>query len=435
MYSDTSAGCFGDIGHVNLFSDFVNTNGYVTDGRTSTPLKGIRQIVASSAVNWQVSPSIVTSFRGILLLRDRKGFVTFLLNDGPGGNLVDSNNNVVDPLDPTRALQGAVEVAQGGAQACALMGPLYRRPNAVVCFAAAGVSYLGAKLTLDSTTFPFGPSLISVDGRSNYMRATSLSVGYVHTCATVGSAEVLCWGATVLGQLAGTPVDDITVTTSVISDAFGTAVAITTFDSGVQSVSCGGAHTCVVLTDADDVGVVRCWGNDGTGPTNSSSLSVYALNENVRYSDGSNRALTGVTSLSAGNAATCVTLGVNEAVTCECRVLASCCRLISVCVYAGTRECVHACACAGWGADHVFSDAYGNVYDYAEYTLGDGGAAGRSDTGPKSGATTLELWRNPLRTNSRKSPSLHIPAIVLGHTESPVFVHNGWWTIGGYSAG
>lgn len=131
LYSDTSAGCFGDVGNANAYSNFVGTGGYVTDG-SGNVVTGITQIVAAPGQNG-----------GILLLRNDvtsgfAGVVTYLYDiksPVPGVNsAVDGNFNVIDPLNPSVALQGAILVAQGTDQSCAFMGEQYKQPNAVVCF-------------------------------------------------------------------------------------------------------------------------------------------------------------------------------------------------------------------------------------------------------------------------------------------------------------
>lgn len=332
LYSDTTAGCFGDTAKINRFSQFLNTDGYVTDGASSSPLSGIRQIAASTYAG------------GLLLLRDLyagttlvKGVVTFQINVGPGGNLVDVNNNVIDPLsgDPSTPgsqspLQGAVQVGQGLSLSCALMGPGYAHPNAVVCFsvrdAYSAFAYLGLSIALPLSAYPFGPSVIALDA-STLISGTSLSVGLSHACVTVSSRQVLCFGNNNYGQLAGTVASssDIVLTPTQISSSFHTFAIMTTFPSStvlarlaVHQVACGAYHTCILLTDKlDGAGVVRCWGWDGT--SGDSAPSVYHLEQNVLYSGGllSGKPLTGVTSVSTGSFVTCVTLGAEQAVTCE----------------------------------------------------------------------------------------------------------------------
>lgn len=316
LYSDTSAGCFGDSNYYNLFFGFINSGSYVTDG-SGEVLMGIQQIAAA------VGPPGLKAAGGILILREfngTAGVVTYLISHGNAGNVVDGDNNVIDPISTRNPLQGAVQVAQGSHLHCALMGPQYPVPNAVVCFSFSGTLMLGATPTLDPVTYPAGPSLIYMEEYGSPISASSISVGYAHACAvltTTINPQVSCWGLNGWGQLAGTPVAGIAVSPSPVSN-----VATMTFPSSyvlsIYSVSCGYAHTCIVLTNTGyKSGLVRCWGQDGTAGAN--AASSYTLAQDLVYSGGaqSGTALTDVWSLSAGSFAACVTLGAKESVACE----------------------------------------------------------------------------------------------------------------------
>lgn len=314
LFSDTTAGFFGDFLVRNSVSTFLSSGYYITDGAGNV-LTGIKQAAAPT-------------YLGFFLLRNfgaMTGVVTYLIDPSSGlpGNVVDANNNVIDPLNPTQPLQGAVQIAQGWFLSCALMGPRYQQPNTVMCFSFVDPAFLGRKPILDTNVYPYGPSLVSIDGTS-FLRATSVFVGQGHACATISGRAVPCWGDNTQGQVFGAAVNGITVSTTSIPSGYGSVyTATTTFPSSdvlsVQSVSCGAYHTCVLLTDTTNgAGVVRCWGQDGTNGPN--AATSYTLNLNVLYSSGPlmGTALTGVTSISAGTWATCATLGSNEAVTCEC---------------------------------------------------------------------------------------------------------------------
>lgn len=303
VFSDTSAGCFGDTSSQNSYSNFVNaaSNSFVTDG-SGHVLTGIRQVIAPTGQQG-----------GVVLLRDHGGMtgvVTYLSNTGAVGTILNSDYDVIDPLNPGQVLQGAVQVAQGVTQFCALMGSTYTPPNAIACVPRSSETL---------TTSP-GPFVVAT-GAASYISASSFSMGLTIGCAIVGRLEVTCWGGdyTPGGVLNAEPVAGITCDATPYG---GHPIVTTTYPSSdvvsIQSIACGGGHNCLLMTDTSNgAGVVRCWGYDGTQGAN--SISVYALNQDVLYSSGplNGVALSHVTSLSGGWFSTCATLGADEAVTCE----------------------------------------------------------------------------------------------------------------------
>ena len=78
----------------------------------------------------------------------------------------------------------------------------------------------------------------------------SLSVGGGHSCVVTSSGGLVCWGLNRTGQIGNGSTSD------------GQApVEVPTLQSGVASVSAGGFHTCAVTVS----GGVRCWGSNEFG--------------------------------------------------------------------------------------------------------------------------------------------------------------------------
>jgi len=97
-----------------------------------------------------------------------------------------------------------------------------------------------------------------LDGNAITSGAVQLSVGLVHACALVGSSQPLqvqCWGYAGDSSLDGGSIDNP-----------GPSGGSTVY--AVYAVSAGYTHTCIVVDAASDsgplLGVVWCWGNDGT---------------------------------------------------------------------------------------------------------------------------------------------------------------------------
>lgn len=89
---------------------------------------------------------------------------------------------------------------------------------------------------------------VAVAGLSGDVR--TISVGSYHTCASTGAGALWCWGRNDYGELGGG-----TVAYSA------TPLAISWFSGGVQAISTGYEHTCVIA----DGGAVWCWGHNVSG--------------------------------------------------------------------------------------------------------------------------------------------------------------------------
>ena len=139
------------------------------------------------------------------------------------------------PVDVAGIAGGAIALAAGVSQSCALMSG-----GGVKCW---------------------GPSLTDVAGLSG---VSSIAAGEDHTCALTSGGGVKCWGANYAGQLGnGTTADSLS------------PVNVSGLASGVFAIAAGGGHSCAIT----DLGQVKCWGANyrgqlGNDTTTSSSVPV-----------------------------------------------------------------------------------------------------------------------------------------------------------------
>ncbi|KAK3265672.1 hypothetical protein CYMTET_25664 [Cymbomonas tetramitiformis] len=105
-------------------------------------------------------------------------------------------------------------------------------------------------LTIGNTHESMPPPFVNVGGEVH-----ALSTGYSHTCVVLESGEVRCWGLNFDGQLG------VGHTRIVGGDPGDMPPLDVTVNGSAVQVSCGKAHTCVLLEE----GEVRCWGNNEFG--------------------------------------------------------------------------------------------------------------------------------------------------------------------------
>jgi alpha-tubulin suppressor-like RCC1 family protein len=125
-------------------------------------------------------------------------------------------------------------------------------------------------------------------------RVEAIAAGYEHTCAVAENREVFCWGSNQYGQL-GNATDRRSLS----------PVAVRGLPTKAEAITCGDAHTCVLLRG----GAVMCWGDNrhgqlghGTDQRTEGAVPVVGLT-------------TGVSAISAGDNHTCALL---QAGTVEC---------------------------------------------------------------------------------------------------------------------
>jgi len=127
---------------------------------------------------------------------------------------------------------------------------------------------------------------------------TQVSTGGDHSCALLTTGGMRCWGYNGYYQL-GDGVAGSTV--------FPTTP--TGLNSGVQSISAGGNHTCVVMNS----GEIRCWGRNDGGQVGDGTFSTYRTAPTPVKNLGSG---SGVVALSAGWPFNCVLRMSGHAVQC-----------------------------------------------------------------------------------------------------------------------
>ncbi len=95
----------------------------------------------------------------------------------------------------------------------------------------------------------------SESGSGNLENVVSLSAGYSHTCARLGSGEIRCWGSGSSGQLGNGSSTDQSRPVAVKAES-GPANL-----QNVFFISAGKEHTCAVLENKE----ARCWGKGDKG--------------------------------------------------------------------------------------------------------------------------------------------------------------------------
>lgn len=149
----------------------------------------------------------------------------------------------------------AVDVSAGGGHTCALF-----ESGRVKCWGSNSYGQLGLgdTKTRGDETGEMGSNLPVVDLGAG-VKAAQISAGGVHTCARLTDGHVKCWGSGFFGVLGlGDEANR--------GDApgeMGDALPIVDLGAGDEAirVTCGGAHTCVVLKG----GAVKCWGSGSNG--------------------------------------------------------------------------------------------------------------------------------------------------------------------------
>jgi alpha-tubulin suppressor-like RCC1 family protein len=196
-----------------------------------------------------------------------------------------AGNAQYPPLNVTDLDSGVIAVSAGTAHSCALMVT-----GGVKCWGNNEVGQLGNGEVTNSSV------PVDVQGLSSGVKA--ISTYHAHTCATLESGGVKCWGYGEHGQLGNgfmkdsrTPVDVVGISGSVSAITLGWGhtcavteigvmcwgynidgqlgngsrvaqsipVAVRGLSNGVLSISAGSAHSCAVKSD----GVAVCWGFNG----------------------------------------------------------------------------------------------------------------------------------------------------------------------------
>lgn len=139
---------------------------------------------------------------------------------------------------------------------------------------------------------------------------TAISAGSAHTCAVLTSKQARCWGQA--GRLGnGDGLDNSANAVAVL--ASGTAAASPVALTDVTAISAGGQHTCALLTSKE----AKCWGSGSDGALGVGAFSVTELNPVRVLASGTEAsspvALTDITAISAEGSSTCAMLANTEA--------------------------------------------------------------------------------------------------------------------------
>lgn len=223
----------------------MNWSGQLGDGSTLHRLTAVDVVGLSSNVRAISAGAIhtcaLTTAGAVKCWGNNNGGV---LGDG-------STEEHSTPVDVVGLSGGVQAIGMGGGHSCALT-----IAGAVKCWGTNANGQLGD----GSTTNRSVP--VNVIGLSGGVKA--IGVGGSHTCAVTTAGAVKCWGTNFNGQLG----DGSTIHRPTPVDVVG-------LGSGVQTISAGGAGTCVVT----DTGAAKCWGWNahgqlGDGTTTSRMLPV-----------------------------------------------------------------------------------------------------------------------------------------------------------------
>jgi len=188
-----------------------------------------------------------------------------------------------------QGITDAIQVTAGRLHTCALLATGH-----VYCW---GSDYYG-QLGIGNSTYGSQPSPVEVKGITE---ATQLGAGLDHTCATLSSGHVDCWGANGYGQLGDGTSSGPEVCYGYAGPCSTTAVEAQGITNAI-GVSGGGAEaspdwrggsTCTALA----TGQVDCWGanddgqlGDGTFASSDTPMEVQGISSATQVSAGGTHA-------------------------------------------------------------------------------------------------------------------------------------------------
>jgi alpha-tubulin suppressor-like RCC1 family protein len=230
------------------------------------PFSANRPAVAAVAAGGEYSCATLPDGSGQCTGRNQFG------QHGDGGY---ANSAVLDPIS---GLTTAARVVAGDEFACALM-----QDGSVKCW---GLGESGQRGDGSFTTFGFTPG--DVTGLTG---ASQVAAGYGHACALIVDGSIRCWGENREGQLGNGATADPGVAEPV------TVTGVT----GALAIATGAYHTCAIMPDR----TVACWGRNDQGQLGDGTLTTSSTPVQVVTGSGP---LTGAAALTAGGAHTCVLL-------------------------------------------------------------------------------------------------------------------------------
>ncbi|MFC1482421.1 RCC1 domain-containing protein [Myxococcota bacterium] len=225
----------------------LNNLGQLGDGTTnnsSVPVPSINlpPVIDVSACTHDSSQTCAAASDGTAWCWGRNGYGQ--LGDGSDTDSI-LPVQVVDPLDPTGYLQGAIQVGTGYGHSCAL-----KSDGTVWCWGLDGNwGGLGdGQSHSDCGAFDCSYTPVQVLG---IIDATHLACAEYSTCVLTAGGEIWCWGTNTRGGLG----DGTTATRETPVQVIGINNAIIVTTGRLT------AHSCAVLTD----GGAWCWGNNDNG--------------------------------------------------------------------------------------------------------------------------------------------------------------------------
>lgn len=159
-------------------------------------------------------------------------------------------------------VSGVVQIAAGGADACAVT-----MAGTVFCWGVSGHGELGQPAPNGGCRVlnPCVPTPTTVPGVA---RATQVAIGRAHACARLADGSVKCWGANDRGQLGYATMTTCGVLG--VSQPCSTAAALVPGLAGVVEVVAGDAFTCARLAGTG----VQCWGQGDSGQLGDGSMQT-----------------------------------------------------------------------------------------------------------------------------------------------------------------
>ncbi len=204
-----AVGCFGS-----------NAKGQLGSGTTTASIEP----VAVSGFDGAVT-SIAASMGGVFACAVTQSGAVYCWGEGGNGQM---GGTSIAPVLAPRAIEGlpakAIDVALGGAHACALLAD-----GRVACWGAGGEGQLGDGKGVTSTTPVIVEALTDV---------VSISAGRASTCAVRSEGSVFCWGK---------DAPDPKRPAMVLEPSY-----------KARAVSCGLAHACAWGEGSR----IACWGDD-----------------------------------------------------------------------------------------------------------------------------------------------------------------------------
>lgn len=171
-------------------------------------------------------------------------------------------------------------LAVNGDHACAVM-----TSGAVRCWGANDGGELGNSGHLGGSSF--APLLAA-----SVTAPAKLVAGGTHTCATLASGAVSCWGSGLYGQIGnGSWADSVT------------PVPVSGLTAPIQ-LAAGAVHSCAVITG----GAVKCWGRNEYGQLGDPEVATTAP-DNRRADPVTVASVSGATAAAAGGYHSCALLG------------------------------------------------------------------------------------------------------------------------------